>query len=230
MMSHWNCGKIRTISAPTPGKRKIRSEQHAGKKDGAARLIARAVLPTRYGLFLVYGFSGSKAGTGAIALVCGRGNRKTTPLVRIHSQCLTGDVLTSLRCDCRAQLEFALKEIGQARSGVLLYLPQEGRGIGLMNKLRAYELQDRGMDTVEANERLGFPADPRDYGFSAQVLKRLGMTRIRLLSNNPEKARQLERSGIRIIQLVPCRPRVSRVCHGYLRTKKHKMGHLLGDI
>ena len=229
MMTRRNYGKIQTASALTPRKKKIRSE-HPGEKGGAARLIARAVLPTRYGLFLIYSFSGSNPGTGAIALVCGRVNHKTIPLVRIHSQCLTGDVLTSLRCDCRAQLEFALREIGQAGSGVLLYLPQEGRGIGLMNKLRAYELQDRGMDTVEANERLGFPADPRDYGFSAQVLKRLGISRIRLLSNNPEKARQLERSGIRIIQLVPCQPRVSHVCHGYLRTKKHKMGHLLGDI
>ena len=230
MMTRWSCRKIQTASAATASKRKIRSEQQPGEKGGAARLIARAMLPTRYGLFLIYSFSGSNPGAGAIALVGGRVNHKSTPLVRIHSQCLTGDVLTSLRCDCRAQLEFALREIGQAGSGVLLYLPQEGRGIGLMNKLRAYELQDRGMDTVEANERLGFPADPRDYGFSARVLKRLGITKIRLLSNNPEKARQLERSGIRIMQLLPCRPRVSRVCRGYLRTKKHKMGHLLGDL
>src|SRR6516164_5870293 len=209
------------------------AKKHSTKKARATarpRRVARADLPTRYGRFTIYGFRGRDAREEAIALVRGKLNAHSTPLVRVHSQCLTGDVLTSQRCDCRAQLELSMKKIGRAASGVLLYLPQEGRGIGLMNKLRAYELQDRGMDTVEANERLGFPADPRDYGFSARVLKRLGITKIRLLSNNPEKARQLERSGIRIMQLLPCRPRVSRVCHGYLRTKKHKMGHLLGDI
>ena len=161
-----------------------------------------------------------------------RGNLKgkTAPLVRVHSQCLTGDVLMSLRCDCRAQLELSLKKIGQAPSGILLYLPQEGRGIGLMNKLRAYELQDGGMDTVEANEKLGFAADVRDYDFSAQILKKLGATQIRLLSNNPEKVRQLESSGIRVVERVPCQPRVSKISRGYLKTKKRKMGHLLERI
>ncbi len=152
------------------------------------------------------------------------------PLVRVHSQCLTGDVLTSLRCDCRAQLELSLRKIGQAPSGVLLYLPQEGRGIGLMNKLRAYQLQDGGMDTVEANENLGFAADARDYGFSAQILKQLGAKKIRLLSNNPEKVRQLESAGIQVIERVPCQPRVSKTSHAYLRTKKSKMGHLLEGL
>jgi len=156
--------------------------------------------------------------------------KRAAPLVRVHSQCLTGDVLTSLRCDCRAQLELSLRKIGQAPSGVLLYLPQEGRGIGLMNKLRAYQLQDGGMDTVEANENLGFAADARDYGFSAQIRKQLGAKKIRLLSNNPEKVRQLESAGIQVIERVPCQPRVSKTSHAYLRTKKSKMGHLLEGL
>src|SRR5256884_9008827 len=155
---------------------------------------------------------------------------KAPPLVRVHSQCLTGDVLGSLRCDCRSQLELSLKKIAQAASGILLYLPQEGRGIGLMNKLRAYQLQDGGVDTVEANEKLRFAADAREYDFTAQVLKKLGAKRIRLLSNNPEKVRQLENSGIQVVERVPCHPRVSRISRGYLKTKKRKMGHLLKGI
>jgi len=194
------------------------------------KLIARAALPTRHGRFTIYGFKGGGPEEEAIALVRGRLNGKTAPLVRVHSQCLTGDVLASLRCDCRAQLELSLKKIGKAGSGILLYLPQEGRGIGLMNKLRAYQLQDGGMDTVEANETLGFAADARDYDFSAQILKRLGAKKIRLLSNNPEKVRQLEQSGIRVVQRVPCQPRVSRISRAYLQTKKSKMGHLLEGL
>ncbi len=166
----------------------------------------------------------------AIALVRGKVDGKSAPLVRVHSQCLTGDVLASLRCDCRAQLELSLKKIGQAGSGILLYLPQEGRGIGLMNKLRAYQLQDGGMDTVEANESLGFAADERDYDFPAQILKKLGAKKIRLLSNNPEKVRQLKQSGIRVTQRVPCQPRISKTSRAYLQTKKSKMGHILEGV
>ncbi len=150
--------------------------------------------------------------------------------MRVHSQCLTGDVLCSERCDCRAQLELALKKIGQARSGLLLYLPQEGRGIGLMNKLRAYELQDAGMDTVEANEKLGFAADARDYSFSAAVLRALGARRVRLLSNNPDKVQQLEEAGVRVVERVPCQPKANHRTRAYLQTKKRKMGHLLTKI
>ena len=197
------------------------------KKNNNLRMAAHAVLPTRYGRFTIYGFEGRGPLEEAVALVRGNVKGRIAPLVRVHSQCLTGDVLTSLRCDCRAQLELSLKKIGQAPSGILLYLPQEGRGIGLMNKLRAYELQDGGMDTVEANEKLGFAADARDYDFSAQVLKKLGATKIRLLSNNPEKVRQLERSGIQVAERVPCQPRVSKTSRAYLQTKKKKMGHLL---
>ena len=200
------------------------------RKSAAAKLVAEAALPTRYGRFRIYGFKGRGPQDEAIALVRGSLNGKRIPLVRVHSQCLTGDVLTSLRCDCRAQLELSLKKIAQAGSGVLLYLPQEGRGIGLMNKLRAYELQDRGMDTVEANEKLGFAADARDYDFSAQILKELGLRQVRLLSNNPEKVRQLEQSGIRVTERVPCQPRISKISRAYLQTKKHKMGHLLKGL
>jgi GTP cyclohydrolase II len=194
------------------------------------KLVAEAVLPTRHGRFTIHGFKGSGPLDEAIALVRGKLNGKTAPLVRVHSQCLTGDVLGSLRCDCRAQLELSLKKIGQAGSGILLYLPQEGRGIGLMNKLRAYQLQDGGMDTVEANETLGFAADERDYDFPAQILKKLGATKIRLLSNNPEKVRQLEQSGIRVVQRVACQPRVSKISRAYLQTKKNKMGHILDGL
>ena len=193
-------------------------------------MVAHADLPTRYGAFTIYGFSSRGPQEEAVALVRGNLRGKVAPLVRVHSQCLTGDVLTSLRCDCRAQLELSLRKIGRAPSGVLLYLPQEGRGIGLMNKLRAYQLQDGGMDTVEANETLGFAADARDYEFSAQILKQLGARKIRLLSNNPEKVRQLESAGIRVVERIPCQPRVSKISRSYLRTKKSKMGHLLEGI
>jgi GTP cyclohydrolase II len=209
---------------------KTNPSRHAKKKGAGVKLIAQAALPTRYGRFTIYGFKGAGPQDEAIALVRGKLGGKTAPLVRVHSQCLTGDVLGSLRCDCRAQLELSLKKIGQAGAGILLYLPQEGRGIGLMNKLRAYELQDGGMDTVEANESLGFAADSRDYDFSAQILKKLGAEKIRLLSNNPEKVRQLEESGIRVVQRVACQPRISKTSRAYLQTKKSKMGHILDGV
>jgi len=210
--------------------RKLQPIKQTKKKASGVQMVAHAELPTRYGRFTIYGFKGRGPQEEAVALVRGNLKGKTAPLVRVHSQCLTGDVLTSLRCDCRAQLELSLKRIGRAPSGILLYLPQEGRGIGLMNKLRAYELQDGGMDTVEANETLGFAADVRDYEFSAQILKKLGANKIRLLSNNPEKVRQLEDSGIQVAERVPCQPRVSKISSGYLKTKKRKMGHLLKGI
>jgi GTP cyclohydrolase II len=207
-----------------------KSKAHSKNGRSAVQNVARAELPTRNGRFKIYGFKGVGPQDEAVALVRGKLNGKNAPLVRVHSQCLTGDVLASLRCDCRAQLELSLKKISKASSGILLYLPQEGRGIGLMNKLRAYELQDGGMDTVEANQELGFAADARDYDFSAQILKQLGAKRIRLLSNNPEKVRQLENSGIQVVERVPCQPRVHKISHAYLRTKKKKMGHLLDRV
>ena len=213
-------------------KKTTRSKQIA---ETSIEDVAHAELPTRYGRFTIHGFRGAGPQDEAVALVRGniRGpfkSRKSVPLVRVHSQCLTGDVLTSQRCDCRAQLELSMKKIGEAPSGILLYLPQEGRGIGLMNKLRAYELQDQGMDTVEANESLGFAADVRDYEFPAHILKQLGATQIRLLSNNPEKVRQLEAAGIHVAERVPCQPRISKISRAYLKTKKKKMGHLLRGI
>jgi GTP cyclohydrolase II len=193
------------------------------------RIVARAKLPTRFGPFEILGIESLNSQESAVALVHGR-VRSQTPIVRIHSQCLTGDVLSSERCDCRAQLELSLRRIAASSSGILLYLPQEGRGIGLMNKLRAYELQDHGMDTVEANEKLGFAADSRDYSFSAAALGLLGVRRVRLLSNNPDKIQQLEKAGIRVIERVPCRPRATRDSRSYLETKRTKMGHLLEGL
>jgi GTP cyclohydrolase II len=210
-------------------KKSLRKKSSAREKD-TLRLIARAHLPTRYGNFKIYGFAGKGPQREAVALVRGNLQGRVAPLVRVHSQCLTGDVLASQRCDCRAQLELSLKKISAAPSGILLYLPQEGRGIGLMNKLRAYELQDKGMDTVEANEFLGFAADAREYDFPAQILKKLKARRIRLLSNNPDKVRQLESSGIQVIERVPCQPRLSEISRRYMQTKKSKMGHLLTRV
>ncbi|MBI3404997.1 MAG: GTP cyclohydrolase II [Acidobacteria bacterium] len=200
------------------------------KKPKTVRIVARAKLPSRYGQFTILGVEGNGPLETAVVLQRGRIKGNGAPLVRVHSQCLTGDVLCSERCDCRAQLELALKKIGQARSGLLLYLPQEGRGIGLMNKLRAYELQDAGMDTVEANEKLGFAADARDYSFSAAVLRALGARRVRLLSNNPDKVQQLEEAGVRVVERVPCQPKANHRTRAYLQTKKRKMGHLLTKI
>jgi GTP cyclohydrolase II len=208
------------------------SQRTSASRNGARsgiRIVARAKLPTRFGSFEILGIEGKNEAESAVALVHGP-IRSQTPLVRVHSQCLTGDVLASERCDCRAQLELSLRRIAAAPSGILLYLPQEGRGIGLMNKLRAYELQDRGMDTVEANEELGFAADSRDYGFSAAALRLLGVRRVRLLSNNPDKVRQLENSGIRVSERVPCRPRTSRTSRAYMETKRTKLGHLLDRL
>jgi len=208
-------------------KRKPKALRRARRGAGAARIVAQAALPTRYGRFTLLGVEGSAPGEAVVVLRHGRTGSRATPLVRIHSQCLTGDVLASQRCDCRAQLELSLRKIAAAPAGLLLYLPQEGRGIGLMNKLRAYQLQDGGMDTVEANEKLGFAADSRDYRFSAQVLRLLGVRRVHLLSNNPDKVRQLEQHGIRVLQRVPCRPRSSNASRAYLETKRAKLGHFL---
>lgn len=201
---------------------------HKTTSAAAVEIVAKAALPTRFGEFTVMGAKGQGAQEEAAVLVRGTiGANGAAPLVRIHSQCLTGDVFTSERCDCRAQLELALEQIAAAGSGILVYLPQEGRGIGLINKLRAYELQDRGLDTVQANERLGFAADAREYAFSAAVLMALGATRVRLLSNNPDKVAQLEKAGVEVVERVPCQPETSDRAREYLKTKAKKMGHLL---
>ena len=175
-----------------------------------------------------FGFQG-EFGEGrkeeAVALVMGDVHGKP-PLVRIHSQCLTGDVFGSLRCDCRQQLEMALAMIAEQGAGVLIYEQQEGRGIGLMAKLQAYELQDAGLDTVEANERLGFKADQREFAMPAGILKALGVSQVRLLSNNPDKVAALERGGVEVVERIPCEVTPSSHAEDYLKTKKEKMGHL----
>jgi GTP cyclohydrolase II len=209
----------------TPARRK--PSHHDARL--APQDVAQALLPTRHGRFIIHGFKGLGPQDEAVALVRGKLNGKTPPLVRVHSQCLTGDVLGSLRCDCRAQLELSLKKIGQASSGILLYLPQEGRGIGLINKLKAYQLQDAGLDTVEANRKLGFADDSREYQFAADALKALGMKSVRLLSNNPDKVQQLEAAGVKVAERVPCRPRTTKHNAAYLRTKRTRMGHLLEE-
>lgn len=193
--------------------------------------VAEADFPTRWGKFRVFGFEGefgennSRHTENAVALVMGD-VRSTPPLVRIHSQCLTGDVFGSLRCDCRQQLEMALSMIASSGAGILIYEQQEGRGIGLMAKLRAYELQDSGLDTVEANERLGFKADQRDFGLPAEILKNLDVRSVRLLSNNPDKVSALERAGIEVVERVPCEVEAHSYSEDYLKTKKDKLGHL----
>jgi GTP cyclohydrolase II len=199
------------------------------------RQVASADFPTRWGKFRIYGFRGEFGTAGspreedAVALVTGD-IHAAPPLLRIHSQCLTGDVFGSLRCDCREQLEIALAMIAEQGAGILIYEQQEGRGIGLMAKLQAYELQDQGLDTVEANERLGFKADHREFTLPAEILKALGVSSVRLLSNNPDKVQQLESAGIRVVERVPCRPRTSQVSRAYLETKRTKMGHLLDSL
>jgi GTP cyclohydrolase II len=195
-----------------------------------ARVVAEARLPTSFGQFRIFALQGSRPTDDAVAIVHGDLASGKTPLVRVHSQCLTGDVLASQRCDCRAQLELSLRKIARAPAGLLLYLPQEGRGIGLVNKIKAYELQDAGFDTVEANRRLGFAADTRDYEFAAEALKALGLTSVRLLSNNPDKVQQLERAGIRVVKRLPCRPPVTQHSRAYLLTKREKLGHLLAGL
>jgi GTP cyclohydrolase II len=193
--------------------------------------VASADFPTRWGKFRIYGFRADSASEAnrpveeAVALVMGE-VKSALPLVRIHSQCLTGDVFHSLRCDCRQQLELSLSMISEEGAGILIYEQQEGRGIGLMAKLQAYELQDAGLDTVEANERLGFKNDYRDFTLPAEILKALGVTRVRLLSNNPEKVEALERAGVRVVERVPCEVTPSSHAEEYLRTKKEKLGHL----
>lgn len=198
----------------------------------SVRQVASADFPSRWGKFRILGFEGTfgsdKKLESAVALVMGD-IQSTPPLVRIHSQCLTGDVFGSLRCDCRQQLEMALSMISQQGAGILIYEQQEGRGIGLMAKLQAYELQDIGLDTVEANERLGFKADHREFALPSEILKLLGVSRIRLLSNNPDKVAAVERVGIQVSERVPCEVAASAYAEDYLRTKKEKLGHLLSE-
>jgi len=191
---------------------------------------ASADFPTEYGHFRIYGFEGQTASgetEEAVVLIMGDLHEGDPPLLRIHSQCLTGDVFHSRRCDCRDQLEIALRAVAAEGRGMIVYEQKEGRGIGLMNKLRAYELQDHGADTVEANEQLGFKSDLREYEMPGAILQHLGVRGVRLMSNNPDKVRAVEAAGIRVVERVPCiaEPHESR--REYLETKREKMGHLL---
>ena len=193
--------------------------------------IAEANFPTRWGLFRILGFEGHFLSEGerrreeSVALVMGDIVTEP-PLVRMHAQCLTGDVFGSLRCDCRQQLEMALQMISESGSGILIYEEQEGRGIGLMAKLQAYQLQDQGLDTVQANEKLGFKADCRDYNMPVEILRALKVKSVRLLSNNPDKVAALEKGGIEVAERVPCEVEPTPYAEKYLETKREKMGHL----
>jgi GTP cyclohydrolase II len=209
--------------------------------------VAEAALPTRWGAFRILGFEGLRTEVdpnckpadgaqandaqveGLVALVMGD-IHSAPPLVRIHSQCLTGDVFHSLRCDCRLQLELALAKITDAGAGILLYEQQEGRGIGLMAKLKAYELQDQGRDTVEANEELGFAADCRAYELPAEALKLMGVSQVRLITNNPEKVAALESAGINVTERVSAEVAPHETFERYLRTKQEKMGHIFDSV
>ena len=204
---------------------------------------AEADFPSEFGLFRIFGFEGhfpaeNPDGPELVeeAAVLTMGNPgveipgRPAPLLRIHSQCLTGDAFHSLRCDCRAQLEIAFRQIGEEGRGVIIYELQEGRGIGLMNKLRAYELQDRGADTVEANEQLGFESDLRSYLLPGAILRHLGINAVRLLSNNPGKVKAVEAAGIVVADRVPCIAAPIESSEAYLRTKREKMGHLFDQI
>ena len=188
-------------------------------------LVAEARVPTEHGTFTMKLFKEEPSGLEHVALVMGE--VQGSALVRVHSECMTGDVFGSLRCDCGPQLHFALDEIGKQGSGVVLYLRQEGRGIGLINKLKAYALQDEGLDTVEANLRLGFPADLRNFEVAAQMLSQLGVDSVRLMTNNPRKVATLEKHGVKVVERVPVRSQSQSENHHYLATKALKLGHHL---
>ncbi|TQR20784.1 bifunctional 3,4-dihydroxy-2-butanone-4-phosphate synthase/GTP cyclohydrolase II [Psychrobacillus vulpis] len=188
-------------------------------------------LPTEYGDFQMIGYSNLIDDFEHVAMIKGDLRKEEAPLVRLHSECLTGDIFGSKRCDCGPQLKMAMSIIEQNESGLVLYMRQEGRGIGLLNKLRAYELQEKGYDTVEANEKLGFPAEARDYAISAQILKDLGIKKVRLLTNNPDKMEGLQKYGITVVDRVSLEIGAEKENANYLATKKSKMGHLIkGEI
>ena len=204
--------------------------QYRMRTERLVKRVATASLPTAHGAFRIYAYENQLDNETHVALVRGEIGAGEDVLVRVHSKCLTGDVFHSARCDCGPQLETALARIAEEGRGVLLYLNQEGRGIGLANKIRAYELQDTGLDTVEANERLGFKADQRDYGIGAQILSDLGVKTMRLLTNNPRKFVGLQGYGLSISDAVPLEIPASDLTRRYLKTKKDKLGHRLSSV
>ena len=200
------------------------------RTESMVRMVAVANLPTSYGNFRIHGFESVIDGETHVALVAGDIGDGEGVMVRVHSKCLTGDVFHSERCDCGGQRDAAMQRIGAEGRGVLVYLNQEGRGIGLVNKIRAYELQDQGLDTVEANEKLGFKADQRDYGIGVQILRTLGVRSMRLLSNNPRKMVAIEGYGLSVLEWVPLEVPASEHTRKYLKTKKEKLGHRLDSV
>ena len=196
-------------------------------KEASVERVVEIKMPTRYGDFKMFGFVNELNGEHHVALVKGEINENTEVLTRVHSECLTGDALGSKRCDCGEQYDAAMKRIAEEGCGVLLYMRQEGRGIGLINKLKAYSLQDKGFDTVEANEILGFPADMRSYDVAAAILKDLGISKVNLMTNNPRKIDGLEKYGVEIVNRVPIQMNHNEKNEFYLQTKKEKLGHML---